>query len=150
MTLSPAETCRRVADIIDFENEKFDIQRWEHQTDCGTTACIAGHTALLHQDGLDANKRFVLTTEKNDGTQDMELRPGQTWRNRQAARLGLTPEAGGMLFSPAVLWDCSDKDLGALRYSLVLRQLEKELENRDSDDLIGLTELTEIAFEALS
>lgn len=150
LTLSPAETARKVADIIDYENERFSIQRWELQTGCGTTACIAGHTALLHQDGLDANKRFVFTTEKSNGTRELELKPGSAWMDRQASRLGLTSKAGRFLFSPAALWDYFTPDLGSLRYSLVLRQMVKELEHRDPNDMIDIPELKQIAEKALA
>ena len=86
MTLSPAETCRQVADIIDFESERFAMDHWEHEKGCGTTACIAGHAALLHSDGISENQRFLVSV-----LSQKYFAPDWRWQDRQGRRLG--PEA---------------------------------------------------------
>ena len=146
-TLSPSETCRRVADIIDFESERFDIGYWEQEDICGTTACIAGHTALLHQDGMADHP--TMTEEIMESVRT--FKPGLGWRIRQAERLGLTDEAGSeMFFQDSELWSKHKPKRKDIRYSKVLRQLEKELADRDSSEgLIDVAELEQIAEEAL-
>ena len=137
MTLSPAETCRKVADIIDYENERFSMSTWETTEDCGIVACIAGHVALLHQDGKAANR-------------DAGVRfPGEAWRERQGSRLGLNKQASSALFNPSsVLWRNAPEKEGSIRYSRVLRQLEKELEA--SERIVGPVKLKRIVAEALA
>ena len=127
--LTASETCRRVANIIDFEPDRFDMAHWAKTGSCGTTACIAGHTALLHND-------FELDS------------PG--WKERQAGRLGLTIDAGEKIFHQSWrFWDRYNEGRENIRYSKVLRQLEKELEGRDEGELVGEIELDRIAEEAL-
>ena len=145
MTLTAAETCRRVADIIDFEPDRFYVGQWEMQDSCGTTACIAGHTALLHNDGIAENKKLVFKFDD-----ETSLSPDSEWIVRQGQRLGLTEKAADVMFDPGLyLWRRYNPDRRNHRYSRVLRQLEKELEDRDSDDLIDVDELEQIAEEAL-
>ena len=133
-TLSPAETCRKVADIIDFESERFDMNVWSAETDCGTVACIAGHASILHSDEL---------FQCND-------LDGSSWIDRQAARLGVTSDAGDRLFfDRSMFWRRHNIDRESRCYSQVLRQLGKELEDRGEDDLIDVDELEQIAEEAL-
>ena len=133
-TLSPAETCRQVADIIDYESERFSMHCWEDTTAWGTVACITGHTAILHSDEL---------FQCNDLA-------GESWIDRQAARLGVTSDAGDRLFfDGSMFWRRHNIDRENRRYSKVLRQLGKELEDRDEDDLIDVEELNRIAEEAL-
>ena len=158
MTLSPAETCRAVADIIDFESERFDFEKCELQSDCGTVACIAGHTALLHQDGMDfllhqdgseENASYIYTPSFRDG--ERQFFPDHQWRDRQARRIGLTEAVGEQMFYPTSdFWQKHNKNSENLPISKVLRQLEKELEDRDSDDLIDEEELEKIAVEAFA
>ena len=140
MTLSPPETCRKVADIIDFENERFDISVFQEERECGTAACIAGHTALLHGDRLNGG-RPVLNWDDACGE----------WLFRQGRRLGLTQFAARRLFYPAnhTRWLGKNASGNDRRYSLLLRQLEKELADRDSGDLIDTYELDSIIAEAL-
>ena len=133
-SLSPSETCRSVADIIDFDSERFDMNTWSVETDCGTTACIAGHTAVLHNDKLFQCNDFA----------------GESWIDRQAARLGVTSAAGDRLFfDRSMFWRRHNIDRENSYYSQVLRQLSKELEDREDGDLIDLEELEKIASEAL-
>ena len=137
MTLSPSEICIEVADIIDFDSERFDMNMWEETTDCGTVACIAGHVALMHQDGKAANYGDHAT-----------LFGGKIWRERQGSRLGLTKRAADSLFDPlSSLWMNAPKLEGDIRYSLVLRQMAKELEA--SRRIIGPAKLEQIVEEAL-
>lgn len=139
MTLSPSETCRHVADIVDFENERFDISIFQEERECGTVACIAGHTALLHED----------SRSRKDEIRHIRA---DSWIVRQGRRLGLTPAAACQLFYSAyhIRWLGVNSPANDRRYSLLLRQLEKELEDRDEDDLIDVEELEQIAEEALN
>lgn len=41
------ELGRKIIDIIDTEPERFEMGHWGEVTECGTTACIAGHAMLL-------------------------------------------------------------------------------------------------------
>ena len=142
MTLSPAETCRAVADIIDSDPERFNMAFWEHRSDCGTTACIAGHAALLHNDGW-IQSRYGSTTSL--------CPPNDEWEIRQGRRLGLTEEAAKEMFrSLSDLWLCHNEHGMNWRYSRMLRQVEKELEDREDGDLIDLEYLKQIAEEAFS
>lgn len=147
MKLSPAETCRKVADIIDFESKKFDIGLWGgHPIDdeCGTTACIAGHVAILHDDWIEQNEDLSY----RKGLFVM-FEPDLKWQEAQAKRLGLTFAASELIFfSCSSLWSMYNEDEQGYRYSMLLQQLEKELENRDEDDLIDEEELERIAEEA--
>ena len=151
MPLSPAETARKVADIVDYETERFDMGTWELQADCGTTACIAGHTALLHQDGLDSKQYRQDAFIHPDGKREL-VSTDTGWKDRQAGRLGLTGEAGDLLFHEASnIWnwdEAGDDPEDKTRFSKVLRQIEKELADRDADDLIDEDELKRIAEEA--
>ena len=152
MTLSPAETCRAVADIIDFDSDRFHIGSWEQSDSvCGTTACIAGHTALLHNDGMAKNRDHVYVMENPFNRRRGEhFWPGGEWVARQGQRLGLTEKAAAAMFDPvSYFWKRHNANRLDIRYSQVLRQLEKELEDRDSDDLIDEEELEQIAVEAL-
>lgn len=142
-TLSPAETCRQVAYVIDSEPHRFNMLWWQHNTLCGAVACIAGHTALLHGDGLDSNPDLAHIPN----TRNMD--PNISWKYRQAKRLGLKPEASSSMFSEtSSIWSFA-KTTGNDRYSKVLRQLACELEDRNKDELVGLIELNRIAEEAL-
>ena len=147
MTLSPAETCRQVADIIDFESERFAMDHWEHEKGCGTTACIAGHAALLHSDGISENQRFLVSV-----LSQKYFAPDWRWQDRQGRRLGLDEEASVKMFDPHSndFWERHNCFEENIRYSKVLRQLSKELEDREEGDLIDLAELEQIAEEALS
>ena len=150
MTLSPAETCRAVADIIDFDSDRFHIGNWESRDRCGTTACIAGHTALLHNDGMEKHRDWISVRSAPFGNNREDFWPGEEWIARQGQRLGLTEKAADVMFDPdSYFWKRHNADILDLRYSQVLRQLEKELEDRDSDDLIDEEELEQIAVEAL-
>ena len=130
-TLTPSETCQQVANIIDSEPHRFDMDQWE--SECGTKACIAGHTAILHGDAA--------------GQGDVS----SLWMDRQAHRLGLTATAGDEMFRRSFMWlehNTSDENV---RYSKVLRQLGQELENRDKNQQhINRRELHRIAKEALA
>ena len=152
MTLSPAETCRSVADIIDFESDRFHIGSWEESDSfCGTTACIAGHTALLHSDGKEHNRDNVCAFVDIYGNERENFWPGDEWVLRQGERLGLSEKAAEVMFDPiSYFWLRHNANRLDSRYSKVLRQLEKELEDRDSDDLIDVEELEKIAEEALA
>lgn len=149
MTLSSSETCRRVADIIDYESERFSMHCWQDTTDCGTTACIAGHTALLHNDGVKVNRDMAAFGSNYRG-EFLYLTPNTEWRDRQSRRLGLTENAGATLFNPlSGFWRMLNEVEENIRYSKVLRQLEKELADRDEGDLVNEYELEQIAKEAL-
>ena len=151
MTFSPSETCREVADIIDFESERFHIGNWERSDSCGTTACIAGHTALLHMDGMDKHRDNVTVRNVPFGNKQEDFWPTNEWIVRQGQRLGLTEKAADVMFDPSShFWEGHNANRLDLRYSQLLRQLEKELEDRDSDDLIDVEELEQIAVEAFS
>ena len=147
-TLTAAETCRKVADIIDFKQERFSMAAWEFHTECGTQACIAGHVAILHNDGIKFNSEMAYQTPGYTN-----FNPNHEWKVRQGRRLGLTSEAAMCLFAPSShIW----RNLGTneprgdeYRYSKVLRRLEKELEHRDSEELVVLAELESIANKAL-
>ena len=148
-TLSPAETCRKVADIIDFESDRFDMDFWEPTSDCGTTACIAGHTALLHNDGMNQYPSFQI--ESRDGKTVSFLSPDETWEDKQGERLGLTPEASGIIFrDSSAFWSRHNDRRKNWRFSQVLRQLSKELDDREDGDLVDLADLEQIAEEAFS
>ena len=147
--LSPAETCRKVADIIDFAPDRFDFGKSELQSDCGTVACIAGHTALLHQDGSEDNASYIYTPSFGDG--ERQFFPDHQWRDRQARRLGLSEDVGEQMFYPTSdFWQKHNKNSENLPISKVLRQLEKELADRDTDELVDIEELEQIAEEAFS
>ena len=142
MTLTPAETARKVADVIDYENERFDMGVFQEERDCGTVGCIAGHTALLHGD-----TRLVWDNTSGGWGDDSN---GE-WLFRQGFRLGLTHIAACRLFYPAnhTGWPGEYLSVDDRRYSLVLRQLEKELADRAAGDLIDREELDQIIMEAL-
>ena len=135
-TLSPAETCRQVANIIDSEPHRFDMSRWE--SDCGTRACIAGHIGILHGDALSPDRP--------------RYHPSNRWVDRQARRLGLTDDAGRRMFRPySPLWTKHNPRFTNVSYGKVLRQLGQELENRDENkQRINIRELHRIAEEALT
>lgn len=139
MPLTPAETARKVANIIDHENERFDMWFFKDDRECGTASCIAGHTALLHGDSL---------TERAPLWEDY----GGEWLSTQGVRLGLARDAARKLFYPTnhTQWLGEDTLENERRYSLVLRRLEKELADRDPGDLIDMDELVRIAEEALA
>lgn len=132
MTLTPAETCREIAEIIENEPHRFNPRCWQYDTFCGTVACIAGHTALLHGDGIDANPDLASEDTKS-------LIPDAGWYYRQAARLGLKPEASTMLFSP--IYGLTNE-----RYIRLLRFMAEKLEK--SGRLIGVRKLHKIAAKA--
>ena len=145
-SLSPSETCLRVADIIDFESARFQIGTWQTTT-CVTTACIAGHTALLHNDGLNENPSLQV---RGYGGSKTILSPTPEWERRQAERLGLAEKAADGLFGrDSRFWIRYNADKENVRYSKVLRQLADELEGRDEGELVELKELERIASEAL-
>ena len=149
--LSPAETCRSVADIIDFDAVRFNIRTWERSDSvCGTTACIAGHTALLHSDGKEHHRGNVSEDVDIHGEKQENFWPDSEWIVRQGQRLGLTEKAADVMFDPSChFWERHNAKRRDHRYSKVLRQLEKELENREDDSsLIDLEELKQIAVEA--
>lgn len=151
MPLSPSETCRKVADIIDYESERFYMGFWEELSDdCGSTACIAGHTALLHNDGMDKHRDNVIVINAPFGKKEEDFCPTNEWIVRQGQRLGLTEKAADVMFDPSShFWERHNAKRRDHRYSKVLRQLEKELENREDDSsLIDLEELKQIAVEA--
>ena len=146
--LSPAETCRKVADIIDYETDRFDMGFWETTSDCGTTACIAGHTALLHNDGMNQHPSFWV--QNSYGTATSLCPPNREWETRQGRRLGLDEEAAEEMFrSLSDLWMRHNEHEMNWRYSRMLRHLEKELEDREEGNLIDLADLEQIAEEAL-
>ena len=150
MTLSPSETCRKVADIIDFEPDRFWMEHWERTAGCGSTACIAGHTAMLHNDGLKENKNMAGVGYDHGGA-ILYLGTNREWRARQSRRLGLTEEAGTILFYPvSYFWEQNNASGENWCYSQVLHQIAKEVEDRDEDDLIDIDELDRIAAEALN
>lgn len=133
MELTPAETCRKVADIVDYDNERFNMGAWQiNEPDCGTIACIAGHTALLHGDPM------------------LSFAPEAEWIERQGRRLGLTPPAASAMFNPmSELWVWMIGDpRGDICFSLVLRRLEKEM--AASKRLVGRKKLKRLAEEALA
>lgn len=41
------ELGRKILDTADTEPENFDMATWVNVTECGTTACLAGHAMLL-------------------------------------------------------------------------------------------------------
>ena len=147
MALTASETCRQIADIIDFESERFDICSWEHQDiNCGTTACIAGHIALLHDDGMNRNQDLVYNMQ--DGSRN--LKPDIEWRLRQGRRIGLRADAAEQIFNPGgSFWSRYNNDKRDDGFSAVLRQLEKELIDREDSSLIDIQELHQIAENAL-
>ena len=138
--LSPAETCRKVADIIDFEPDRFYMGSWEKQNECGTTACIAGHAAELHDD------RINLSSEHSMASTRLNM-----WVRRQGKNLGLTADAAEMMFHHSwVFWQRYNKNGDNIRYSQVLRHLGKELEDRPDGGLVTYEELERIAEETFS
>ena len=79
---------------------------------------------------------------------NLELVPNSEWKVRQGRRLGLTGAACSNLFHPrSSIWKY---DGDGNRYSMVLRQLEKELSIRDAGNFIDVGELRKIAEEALA
>ena len=146
--LSPAETCRKVADIIDFEPKRLDMRHWEcYTSDCGTTACIAGHVGLLHHDGMATHP----TDTDRYVSGHKIFYPNRTWKIRQAVRLGLTVQAGEEMFTHGAMWRKHNPYREPIRFSKVLRQLGKELEDRDENNqFINRRELNRIAKEALA
>lgn len=147
MTLTPAETCRKVADIIDHKNSRFGMGWWLRYTPCGTVACIAGHTALLHSDGIERNPHLASSPDGNRRS----LSPDTAWEDRQAARLGLKPTASSLMFNPnSSIWRSSRKT-GTDHYSLTLRLMAEKLEKHDRKSrTISARELTKIAQKALA
>ena len=139
-TLSPAETCRKVADIIDLEPERFYMGNWQLDFDCGTTACIAGLTGALYNDPVCSDRQF-----RYYGA------PSQEWKDRQATRLGLTSDAGEEMFYAGLpMWSKFNTEEDNIRYSEVLRHLEKELRCDSREGLISKPELRQIADKALA
>ena len=137
--LSPSETCRKVADIIDFDSDRFYMGSWEKQNECGTTACIAGHAAELHGD------RINLSSDDS-----MAISRLNAWVRRQGRNLGLTADAAEMMFHHFLgFWQRHNKNGDNIRYSQVLRHLGKELEDRPDGGLVSYEELERIASEAL-
>lgn len=149
MTLTPAETCRKVADIIDCEQERFDMRFFQEESECGTVACIAGHAALLHGDGM--NTAAEDGTVVADGNGHYSFLPSDEWIYRQGFRLGLTEFTAWRLFCSAEHpWLSENAAENPRRYSLVLRQLAEELAGREEGNLIDIVELDLIAAESLA
>ena len=151
MTLSPSETCRKVADIIDYENSRFNVGNWEQNDSvCGTTACIAGDTALLHNDGKEQHQDHVCAFVNIYGREQENFWTDDEWVARQGQRLGLTEKAANAMFDPVShFWKRHNENRLDHRFSQILRQLEKELEDSKDGSLIDENKLDRIAEEAL-
>lgn len=126
-SLSAADTCRAVADIIDFEPESFDMQSW----DCGTTACIAGHIGRLHGD-------IYLYSPIAANNSDER---GDEWQTRQAERINLLDRDSRYLFA---IGEESNRTL-----SDMLRQMSKELDDTQGKIVFDSSDLTRIHQEVI-
>ena len=92
-----------VADaVIDLANrhpDSFAMEEWHGEYDdpdpdkCGTTACIAGWVGILHEDTHANNMRMTQIMPIDDANAVMDR-----WQERQAHRIGLTANAGNILF----------------------------------------------------
>ena len=110
MTNQRSDLIRQLADIVDFEPEKFDMKSF----DCGSTACLVGHIVRITDDKyMPADSYF-------------------RWHVRQSAKIGLDLFAGDYLFNRAPMMFMSNSEI-----SEVLRNLAKEVDELPNGELIG-------------
>ena len=134
MTVEQAEVCYKVADIIDFDSDRFNMGLWEEDFTCGTVACIAGHIGLFHNDSHGI--LMERTHRMSQASADEHL---EHWHRRQADRIGLNPDAGDVLFLST---EMTNPELSEL-----MRKLGKAVEERGYGDFLGLDELREMRID---
>ena len=126
MTSERSEIIRKVADIVDFAPERFDMDWFQQDIGCDTTACIAGHVGELSNDRFDEKTSFL------------------RWYHRQAANIGLDPWAAEYLFT--------DEKIMALKngtISQILCKLSKEVETLDADEVLDENDVIRITDEVI-
>ena len=88
-----------VLDLVGKYPEQFDMSYWEYdlaaEDSCGTAACIAGWVGLLHNESHRRLKKSLFILNNHEA----RVRVMDSWEHRQAKRLGLTEEAGNILFT---------------------------------------------------
>ena len=93
MTTEYMKQAEAVLDVIERNPEKHDQGVWGEQNACGTTACVAGHIALLNDDAqyiLNHANRMILML--NPGT----VQRGFEWYAGE--KLGLEDDDAYLLF----------------------------------------------------
>ena len=126
MTAERSELIRKVANIVDFQPERFDMTWFQQDIGCDTTACIAGHVGELSNDRFDEKTSFL------------------RWYHRQAANIGLDPWAAEYLFT--------DEKIMALKngtISQILCKLSKEVETLDADEVLDENDVIRITDEVI-
>ena len=127
MTAQRSELIRKVANIVDFQPERFDMAWFHQDIGCDTTACIAGHVGELSNDRFDEKTSFL------------------RWYHRQAANIGLDPWAAEYLFT--------DEKIMALKngtISQILCKLAKEVKTLEEDEVLDENDVIRIADEVIA
>lgn len=128
MTAQRSELIRQVADIVDFQPERFDMGWFQQDGDCGAKACIAGHIGELSHD------RFA---DKRSGFME--------WYDRQSENIGLDPWAGEFLFTDEKMMAMANGSI-----SQTLRRLAKEIAELEEDETISENDIARIADEIIA
>ena len=101
---------RQMAQMIleDLKNNKrvLDMENWGYETDCSTTACIAGHAALIanlaeyvDMDRNDQSLDFISTIDELPPRKILLMKDEKSMFDRTAAKLlGLTDSDAERLF----------------------------------------------------
>ena len=128
MSYERADLIVKVADIVDFQPERFDMGWFEQDGDCGTKACIAGHIGELSHD------RFA---DKRSGFME--------WYDRQSENIGLDPWAGEFLFTDEKMMEMENGSI-----SQILRKLAKEVKTLEDDEVLDENDVARIADEVIA
>jgi hypothetical protein len=105
---------RAVLDVADFEPESFDMHTWGTQLECGTVACLAGHTLLLSGYHLNSSSEF----QRPDFTYVQEV------MREAEGLLGMTREESDPDGGHTSVW--VDYGNGVERFRAIVEKAEKE------------------------
>lgn len=122
MTYDRSDLIVKIADIVDFEPEKFDMTT----LDCGSAACIAGHIGRIAGD-----KYYDDTTESH-----------LDWTDRRAAMIGLDRWAGDYVFNRQPMINLPNSEI-----SEFLRNLAKEVAEMEDGEVLEYKDAVRIVSE---